>query len=600
MTVMTVYARLRAAVREQPRLAARLSLSSVMHALGHAAVAGVAGLCVRALASTSGTAFAQTLGSKSLFFSARDARVIALIGLLAVVVKVVASVVAAHAEVSLAKRVGDRLRLDLLDGWLRLHRLRSVGRRDQGGVPVAQVDMHPAAATAHATQHVADIEQGVTRGIIGRARAILEILPLIALLFVQNTKLALVAAVVAIPFVALSTRARKRLKRELAASSDELDALATASDEVVRHADLWTVFGAEKRVRATVRTLGEMLRVRASRVAALAAATSGANEILAALALVLTACAASAGLFGLDDGALLPFMVVFFLAYKPMRALAESRFALARAEATLDQMAPLLGAREPYRIDAEVPLLARASLVVSSLRVRNVSEPVSFTLAPGEMLAITGSTGSGKTTLVRTLLGLERAESGAVTYAEARIDGEPAGPRTRPFSYVPQDAPVVCDSLAANVALGGEDADAVVLLAALGAAPLARALGDRRLGAGGRALSGGERQLVCIARAFAAPQPIVILDEPTSGLDRETEQSVLRFLERAKKERALILVTHKKAPLALADRIVTLDGTDAPTASDAPGAANAPSALQETARARPVSPFRENLERDIS
>ena len=507
-------------------------------------------------------------------FQSNDARVIAFVGLVAVVVKVGAAILAAQSEVAIAKEVGDRLRADLLDGWLRHHRLRSVGHRDQGGVPVAHVGDdargHPAAAAAQATLHVMDVEQGVVRGLIGRVRAIAELLPLVALLFALNPKLAVAAALSALPFVLVTGRVRKRLRREIAEGHDELDALATAADEAVRHADLWTVFGAEKRVRASVAKLGRTIRARASRVAVLAAATSGVNEVLAALALVLTAVAAKAGWLGLSDGGLLPFMVAFFLAYKPLRALSEARVADARAQIMLTKMAPLLGtddagarshgderAHGDSSHEAEARTWSPGDLSVRDLRVRGASGPISFDVKPGELVVVVGPTGVGKTTLLRTLLGLEMAESGTIDYAGVELSSAAVGPNARPFSFVPQDAPIVADTLRENVALGGV-MDARGLLMLLGAEPLSLALGDARLGPGGRALSGGERQLVCMARAFASSSPIVVLDEPTSGLDETAERAVLRYLTKEKARRPILMVSHKPAPIAAADRIVTM------------------------------------------
>jgi ABC-type transport system involved in cytochrome bd biosynthesis fused ATPase/permease subunit len=172
-----------------------------------------------------------------------------------------------------------------------------------------------------------------------------------------------------------------------------------------------------------------------------------------------------------------------------------------------------------------------------------------------------GATGSGKTTLLRTLLGLEAPRAGEVRYAGERIDARPAGPDARPFAWVPQDAPVLADTLHANVALaeGGPDA-ARGALVEIGAERLIDAVGDDVLGAGRRPLSGGERQWVALARAVATRQPVLLLDEPTSGLDPASQARVLEAIARLRGHRTVILVTHREEPLAIADQVIRLEG----------------------------------------
>jgi ABC-type transport system involved in cytochrome bd biosynthesis fused ATPase/permease subunit len=180
-------------------------------------------------------------------------------------------------------------------------------------------------------------------------------------------------------------------------------------------------------------------------------------------------------------------------------------------------------------------------------------------VAPGAIVAIRGPTGIGKTTLLRTLLGLEKAAGGAVLFDGRALDEAPAGPAGRPFAWVPQEAPLLADTLDANVGLGAVDVDASAALTRLGAAHLARELAGARLGAGGRAVSGGERQWISLARAIATGQPVLLLDEPTSGLDARSQRQVLEAIARLRGRRTVLIVTHRPEPLAVADQVIVLD-----------------------------------------
>jgi ABC-type transport system involved in cytochrome bd biosynthesis fused ATPase/permease subunit len=419
---------------------------------------------------------------------------------------------------------------------------------------------------------VRELETGLDAGVLGAARAIAQIAPLAALLGWMAPGLALVAAIAFALFSLGLGRARRAWKRANARAAEHREALLTAADEAVRHAELWTTYGAERRVRSHLDAIGRALVTQGARIDASASALSGANEVLGATALLLAIVAGRAGWLGAsgNDAVLLPFAVTFFLAYRPIRDLTDARLALLRATVAGDALGPLFAAAERADDEGEQPeeerAWALATLEVDALRLeRGMGEALSFRAAPGSILAIVGATGSGKTTLLRTLLGLDPAASGAIRYGGTRLDSLPSGPASRPFAWVPQDAPILADTLDANIALARGSGDPRAALDAIGAGSLAMAVGDAPIGGGGRGLSGGERQWVALARAVATRLPVLLLDEPTSGLDAAAQSRVLDAIVRLKGSRTVVLVTHREEPLAIADAILRLDAPSGAT-----------------------------------
>jgi iron complex transport system ATP-binding protein len=207
---------------------------------------------------------------------------------------------------------------------------------------------------------------------------------------------------------------------------------------------------------------------------------------------------------------------------------------------------------------------------------RRIGAGVTFALQPGTTLAVLGGNGAGKTTLLRTVLGLLPPLAGVV-----RIDGEPVGSmsppaRARRLAYVPQQHAPPFSFTVEHVVLMGRIARAPAF-ARPGPGDRAAARDAlRRLGIDALAtravteLSGGERQLVLIARALAQGAPMLVLDEPTASLDYGNRVRVLRELDRLRGDGlSIVFSTHEPDhALVHADRALLLAG-GAPLACDA-------------------------------
>lgn len=262
-------------------------------------------------------------------------------------------------------------------------------------------------------------------------------------------------------------------------------------------------------------------------------------------------------------------------AYLPLRSLgnrfhaATEGMTVAReALAELDATAPAAPARRVAAPQAAVRPIARPIRFESVTlhlpgRPRPVLSGVSFTVAPGERVALTGPSGAGKSTLLALLLGLVRPDEGRILVGDqdlAELDEDGWDDWRRRIGWVPQRPYLFDRTVADNIRLGDPGAtDEEVERAARAAAAdgFISALPDgyaTRLGARGTGLSAGQRQRVALARAFLRDAPLVLLDEPTAGLDKESEEAVLAASERLIAGRTVLVVAHRPRLLRGADR----------------------------------------------
>ncbi|WP_455770143.1 thiol reductant ABC exporter subunit CydD [Streptomyces cinereoruber] len=347
------------------------------------------------------------------------------------------------------------------------------------------------------------------------------------------------------------------------------------------------IFGRAKAQAESIRAITSEYRQATMRTLRIAFLSSFALELLATLSVALVAVTIGMRLVH-GDLDLYTGLVILILApeaYLPLRQVGAQYHAAAEGLAAAEEIFDVL--EQPVRNGGTgaVPDSVRLELDAVTVRHAGRAEPsldaVTLTVEPGETVALVGPSGAGKSTLLDVVLGFTAPEPGG----SVRVGGEdlagldPEAWRSR-IAWVPQRPYLFAGTIAENVRLARPDASDEAVREALrdaGADGFVAELPDgldTLLGEDGAGLSAGQRQRLALARAFLADRPLLLLDEPTAALDGETEAGVVDAVRRLAAGRTVLLVVHRPALLAVADRVVGLGtNTVAPTASPSAGGA---------------------------
>jgi ATP-binding cassette subfamily B protein/subfamily B ATP-binding cassette protein MsbA len=274
----------------------------------------------------------------------------------------------------------------------------------------------------------------------------------------------------------------------------------------------------------------------------------------------------------LTVGDILVFLAYLGMLYSPMKAFSEGAGVVQSASTQLNRVFEIVDTRPDV---AEAPNAVQPANVEGRLELEDVDfeyEPgqpvlqnINLHVAAGQVLALVGRTGAGKSTLASLLLRLYDPVRGAI-----RLDGHdlrelPLSWLRQQVSIVLQDAILFSTSIAENIAYGRPDASRGEIIEAARQAradDFIRALPDgydSLLGERGVNLSGGQRQRLSIARAFLKNAPILIFDEPTSALDAHTEEALLRSLADLVRGRTTLIIAHRLSTVRIADEIAVLE-----------------------------------------
>jgi ATP-binding cassette, subfamily B, bacterial MsbA len=430
---------------------------------------------------------------------------------------------------------------------------------------------------ARVTSDVAVLNKMGIGSIKNLLQQVFTILSLLVVVFMRNWKFALIAVTV-FPFAGyFVSKYGKRVRGITRKAQEQIAELINLLQENITGHRIVKIFSMEDEEHKRFVEVNQQVTSLSIKNAKVSSRVAPSMEALAGVAIAVIILLG--GLSVMDGhstpGEFFSFTTALFMLYQPVKTLGNLHNDMQQAMAAAERVFDIMGyqtEKEMITSGINLPVEVREAIRYNNVSFRydeterQVLSGIDLTIKRGEVVALVGSSGGGKTTLVNLLPRFYEPDGGSIAIDSMDIKKLSLGSLRGAIALVTQDTILFNQSIRDNIAYGKKDYTMEQVEAA---AKAAHADGfikglpngyDTVIGEKGVRLSGGEKQRISIARAIMKDCPILILDEATSSLDTESERIVQKALENLMKNRTTLVIAHRLSTIINADRIVVVQG----------------------------------------
>ena len=438
-------------------------------------------------------------------------------------------------------------------------------------LPKAYFDQHPTGKIlSKLTFDVEQIAAAASTIWLDFIKSAMMVIILVGYLFYKSWELSL-SLLILLPLIYLAVKvSSSRMRNASTKVQNSMGQMTHLLDENISGNSLIKIYHAQAQEERKFTGLIQNIRQQRFKVDMTAAFNSVFVNITIGLSLAAVVYF-SANTLNMSAGEFLSYFTAMGMLIKPAKSLVNINKPFQIAMAAGESVFNLIDEAQEQNTGKQTLDKARGAISFKGVgfsynQNKTTLDNINLEIKPGETVALVGSTGSGKSTIIQLIAKFYTPSQGAIYIDGVDINEIELNSLRAQISFVDQQVRLFNDSVRGNIALG--QADTMSKDKIENAAKVANAYEfiqgldqgmDTQIGENGTRLSGGQRQRLAIARAIAKDAPILILDEATSALDSATEKQVQAAIDQMQQDRTTIIIAHRLSTVQKADRIVVLD-----------------------------------------